>query len=428
MKKDSNTLEIPSNGVVVNEEYELAQLADCCLYVLPSNVQLDGRQVKTRLDELTCWSGFVNKYETEVLDELPCMCNHPRLETAVKKLDYNLIMSMNEPGASVGKQYLLMKTEENSLNRDIASMLSVAEEVTKRSIHDLMIKHAVYSPESFFRFSEHIWESETFWKNYVARRIQDFSRRNMYAMPPSYSYLKKKLGLDDILTHRKKMELQEKFIKNLKAIKDNENDDIARAEVKVVLECLNINNYDMLSYLKMIPEDSIEQFCNKVIPKRIAEASNMTMEVKYEGSVDVQRPADGRFRLHLHKNGQDLQVHFKRRGACALYLIYLMDICQSESVDTLNIKDDYETAFRDLFNQVYYVGGATYFKTMFGKGASEQELFRHCLSDIRISIGNACEMLHEAAAPYVLKDPYSHLCILKQNVKIDRRLIAPTTV
>ena len=80
--------------------------------------------------------------------------------------------------------------------------------------------------------------------------------------------------------------------------------------------------------------------------------------------------------------------------------------------------------FCTLFEKVYAYGGLENFKTMFGKGNSEQELLRHCLSDIRFAIGNACEKLHESATPYILKDINSHLFILRQNVQIDTRLIA----
>jgi len=46
MNKESNNWEMPSAGMMVKEEYELAQFADCCLYVLPSTPQLDVEEVK----------------------------------------------------------------------------------------------------------------------------------------------------------------------------------------------------------------------------------------------------------------------------------------------------------------------------------------------------------------------------------------------
>ena len=83
-----------------------------------------------------------------------------------------------------------------------------------------------------------------------------------------------------------------------------------------------------------------------------------------------------------------------------------------------------DAKFCKLFKEVYaYDGGMQQFKTLFGKGNSEQELLRHCLSDIRKNIGSACALLNEEATPYVLSNKQSHLCVQKKNIDIDERLL-----
>ena len=200
----------------------------------------------------------------------------------------------------------------------------------------------------------------------------------------------------------------------------------AQTEVKIILESLNINNTEVISYLRSVSDRDIEHFVNKVTPRMIAEQSTMTMEVKYVGKVDKKRTSDGRFRVFFYKDGIEQLVHFKRHSACILYIIYLIDIKKTVEVDTLDIMK-YENDFCKLFNEIYgYDGGKEYFNTMLSKanGHSEQKILKNCLSDIRMAVGNACERLNESAKPYVLDDAHSHLCVLDKNVKIDDRLIA----
>lgn len=424
--KESNNWEMPSAGMMVKEEYELAQFADCCLYVLPSTPQLDGEEVKKHLEEVTRWNEFLNQYDLEVLDELPYMDNHPKLDSAFKDKDYNLIMGMKEPGAATGKQYLLAKSDKSSLRSDISKIIHASELVTRQSVQELMIHHALCSPGYFFQSTEHIWESQVFWKNYVKRRLADAFGGISYNIAPSTSSLLKKLGLGEILTHRKKMEMQERFAKDLIAIRNSTSDERAWTEVKIILESLNINNTEVIHYLRSVSDRDIEHFVNKVTPRMIAEQSTMTMEVKYVGKVDKKRTSDGRFRVYFYKDGIEQLVHFKRHSACILYIIYLIDIKKTVEVDTLDIMQ-YENDFCKLFNEIYgYDGGKEYFNTMLSKanGHSEQKILKNCLSDIRMAVGNACERLNESAKPYVLDDALSHLCVLDRNVKIDDRLIA----
>ena len=419
-------VELPSTGIIVNENSELAQLSDSCFYVLPSNKDLSLDIIRKHLDKLiTSKKQFINRYEFEILEELPCMDCHTKLDSAIKNGHYNLLMSIYEPGSACGKKYVLAKTDINHLETDLASMLIISEKLTAQSIRELMLSHAICAPSSFIKRSKHIWDSDNFWKNFLVRQISDkIEGKGNYSITLGSKRIKEILGPGEILSHRKRMEMQENFVNNLRTLKVNNNNQKALAEVQIVLESININNDEVISYLTSMPDSYIEQFTNKVTPKRIAENSKMVMEIRWIGYTDKRKTSDGRFRLYLHKNGEEQMVHFKRHSSFILYLIYLIDVYKSENVDTLNIQKEYKEVFCTLFEKVYAYGGLENFKTMFGKGNSEQELLRHCLSDIRFAIGNACEKLHESATPYILKDINSHLFILRQNVKIDTRLIA----
>lgn len=433
MSNEKNT-EIPSSGVMVKEDYELVQLMDCCIYVLPSNNNLREEFVQKNFDMLLSSSEtLINHYDVDFLDELPSMDNHPNLSSALAMGQYNLIMGMNEPGSASGKQYLLMQSSDRSIDTDIAAMLKVSEKITSDSVKQLMFHHAMTSIDSFIKCTSHIWESDGFWDNFITRRFESllngfFPHGTVAEAIPSFR------GVGDarieILTHQKKLELQNKFMDNVLALKKDESNKDARKEVQIFLDSMSINNKEMISYLISMPENYIEQFYNKVTPNMIALQSNMKMEVRWIGHIEKKHPTNGKFRLFISKNGEELQVEFKRSSSFILYLIYLINLSESDKVDTLNIRKDYENVFCDLYQKVYvpiHEEALCNFRTLFGlnKGHSKQETLRHCLSDIRFSIGNACEKLNEPSRPYILKDANSHLYILKKNLSIDDRLLIP---
>jgi len=155
----------------------------------------------------------------------------------------------------------------------------------------------------------------------------------------------------------------------------------------------------------------------------LASQPSVTVKVDWTGHTDVKRKNDGRIRLYLIKNGREEPVYFKRRSSVILYLIYLLDVYQSEKADDLDIAK-HDKQFCELFNKVYaYNGGMEKFKTLMGKGNSEQKLLRDSLGDIRHAVGDTCKLLHEPASPYILSGKNSHLCIQKKNIVIDERLL-----
>lgn len=429
---EKSSLGMPSTGKMVMEEYELVQLMDCCIYVLPSSNKLCAESVQKCLKDINSSNKcLLNHYDYDILEKLPCMDNHPMLSSSLKEEHYNLIMGMNEPGNAYGKNYLLLKSSDVSIGTDMAAMVKFSEQITAKSIKELMLRHAMTSSESFIRCTEHIWESDGFWNNFMARRFEYL----LCGMSPhgavagiTPSFRGGGAVHREILTHQKKLELQNKFMENVLALKKDESNKDARREVQIVLDSMNINNQEMISYLASMPEIYIEQFYNKMSPKMIAMQSDMKMEVRWFGHIEKKYPTYGRFRLYLKKNGKEQHVKFKRCSSFVLYLIYLINLTKSEFVDTLNIRKDYENVFCELYQQVYVPTEAlSSFRTLFGlnKGHSEQETLRHCLSDIRFAVGNACEKLHEPSRPYVLKDANAHLYLLKQNLSIDNRLLIP---
>ena len=100
-----------------------------------------------------------------------------------------------------------------------------------------------------------------------------------------------------------------------------------------------------------------------------------------------------------------------------------MDVIKSPTVNALDISQ-YGELFKRLFEECYgYDGGEEQFRTLFGKGNSEQELLRHSYGDIIRAVGKACAYFDESKTPFIISDAQSHLYILRKNILVDERLL-----
>lgn len=184
----------------------------------------------------------------------------------------------------------------------------------------------------------------------------------------------------------------------------------AASELKFLLDHVDNN----------VRKEFVERFFVHDVSK---DASCMKVKVRWAGFTEVNKTNNGRIRISLNKNGIETPVYFHRRPSTILYLIYLLEAYKSEKATMLDIAN-YEKPFCALFHKVFaYDGGLAYFKTLMGKGNSEQELLRHSLGDIRNVIGEACGLFHEDASPYILSKRPSYLNIQKKSIEIDERLL-----
>ena len=118
---DKSPIDVPVVGRLVKEEYAVGQLADCCLYALPSNVNAIAAEGKEVFEKLLASMGekqLLNKYDFEVLEKMPVLDNHPTLDSAIKEEQCQFVMSLYTPSMA-DKQYLLLKTEREKLYRNI---------------------------------------------------------------------------------------------------------------------------------------------------------------------------------------------------------------------------------------------------------------------------------------------------------------------
>ena len=153
---DNSPIDVPVVGRLVKEEYAAGQLADCCLYALPSNVNTIATEGKKVFEELLTSMGekqLLNKYDFEILEKLPVLDNHPMLLNAIKEEQCQFIMSLYTP-SKAGKQYLLLKTEQERLYSDIPMIIYTSERISKHSVNELLKDFALDTPEVFCQVGE----------------------------------------------------------------------------------------------------------------------------------------------------------------------------------------------------------------------------------------------------------------------------------
>ena len=423
---DNSPIDVPAVGKLVKEQFAVGQLADCCLYALPSNTGAMVEKAKEVFDGLVKSMGaekLLNKYDFEELGKMPVLDNHPTLSKAIEDEKCQFLMPIYTPSQEE-KQYLLLKTEEDKLYSDIAMMLYTSERISKYSMNELLKEFALDTPEQFCEGLKEIAKSEKFWKNYFVSLANDVFHPTS-GMRASEHKIKEVLKIDGIITHQKKSEMIDRMMDNITSFRKGK-DEKAEAELNYVLSSLDIES--LKKFLTRMSKKQLETFCKTANPKVLAEESTMKLEIRYEGKIDPVKKADGKYRLHLCKNSKDVQVHFGRREAFILYLIYMIDKHERDTVDTLKI-ESFKTQFKSLYEAVYAKDGTA--EVRFDKmvrhtdheGNPQQAQIKHCYLDIRMAVSDGCEVLRELPAPFILADAKDHLYAQKSKISVPKVLI-----
>ncbi len=422
---NNSPIDVPAVGRLVKEEYAAGQFEDCCLYALPSNTHAFAEKGKMVFENLIRSMGenkLLNKYDYAVLDKMPILDNHPTLSNAIKEEQCQFIMPLNTPSKD-GKQYLLLRTEENKMIDHFALMLYTSERISKDSVQELLRLYAVESPEEFCNNTKEAIKSEKFWKNYLASIASNLFHPT-FGMRASLPKIREILNIKGVITHKKKTEMMDRLLDNVYKYRRNK-DEKAEAELNYVLSSLDIEVLKLL--LTKIPKKLLKEFYMKANTKELAKDSTMRLEIRYIGEIDKVNKADGKYRLFLHKNFNQIQVHFGLRDAFIIYLIYIIDRCKHDEVDTINIKS-YKKLFLKLFEAVYNEKvEEDHFDKLFKhydeEGNPQQAQIKNCYADIRAAVSDGCDKLREIPSPYYPADAQAHLFVLKHKIRIPNNLV-----
>ena len=94
---DNSPVGAPAIGKIVTESFEVEQLTDCHLYLLPSNTEAIGDKASEVLGLLMEKMGadkLVNDYKFDIINESLSFDNQPLLKTAINEEKATFIMPL----------------------------------------------------------------------------------------------------------------------------------------------------------------------------------------------------------------------------------------------------------------------------------------------------------------------------------------------
>lgn len=423
---DNSPISKPAIGRLVTEEIPVWHLADNCLYVLPSNDDIDEDLIARFLDDLSEneSNGALNKYDYEVLEYLPDFNKHQNIQKAIEDERANIILPLYTPHQAQ-KQYLVFRTNNENLVSNIGLALYTAERISAYSLREAMSVYAKNNVDDFCEIARSTVDAHAFLKDIGSDATKSIFGPAFYGILPQHGagFIP---DFSETLTFRKKKKLMDRMEDNLRKYGKNK-DPQAEAELSAIFKNIDIDI--LLAILSKMPNKQREMLCYNVNPHKLAEQSSLKLRISV---VDpkLRKGNDGIYRLYFEKDNKSEFVHFKRVETFVLYLMYIIDKYKNDNVDTLDIKQ-HKDQFVKLFNKNYsgMYGEASYDKLTIVKKEPGKKMSKHpkplllCHTDICQTIGSVCEKLQESALPYIIKTPQDHLSVLKSNIIIPQETL-----
>lgn len=423
---DNSPISKPAIGRLVTEDQPVWQLADNCLYILPSD-SIDENLLVEFFDSLSANDGnvYLNEYDYEFLEDSPDFNKHQNLKNAIADEKANMILPLYTPHQSQ-KQYLIFQSNNETLFSNIGLALYTAERISAYSLREAMSVYAKNNVDDFCEIARNTVDTRTFIKERISDATSSIFGPSFYGIVPGGHISNELLGIDEVVTFRKKKKLLERMEDNLRKYGKNK-DPQAEAELSTIFKNIDIDI--LLAILSKMPNKQREMLCYNVNPHKLAEQSSLKLRISV---VDpkLRKGNDGVFRLFFEKDNKSEFVHFKRVETFVLYLMYIIDKYKNDNVDTLDIKQ-HKDQFVKLFNKNYsgMYGEASYDKLTIVKKEPGKKMSKHpkplllCHTDICQTIGSVCEKLQESALPYIIKTPQDHLSVLKSNIIIPQEIL-----
>lgn len=377
------------------------------------------------------------------------------LHEAVKN-GANLILPINTPD-TYERKYIVAKSDMSSLGVVIEMMISKAEILSKESIEEAFINLAVQEPktcnallEGFYNnildeFHDDIEENNSFLSSSLCSMIfPSISTCNAVS-----SYIDPvHLGCSHV-THQESHEIFQRFVYNCKVVrnarranKTSPKVDVAIEELRFVFKYLWGPNRCYDSMIEVFIDKSnkylIESYDNMLNREKMATLSKIDIIIeKSDEGIDKQNRTNGYYRIYAaFKKERDKKVyerkqliHFGRRPACVLYMMYLLDRkqrnCDVDSIDLIKNKQ----LFCDLWKMIYQdLGHSTdpLLQTLLKKNPKKndvQELLKNAHNAIREALKKVIKDCYgENPLPFIITNQWSHIFILADNIVIPEEM------
>lgn len=420
---DNSPIETPSVGRIVTETYELEQLKDCHLYVLPSNGASIAHEVSDVFQMLMGQMGanhLLNDYKLEQLNENLNLDNQPRLMQAIKEEMSNIIMPLFTP-SKFDKQYLIVHTDEKDLFTHIPLMIYTSERVSKFSIAEQMQMFAQEQPDEMLEYIKNRFDDNAFLKRYMTGTVSNMMHPT-FGMAVSKSMLKSQIGIKGKITHQDKLKMMENVEENfIKARRDEKLD----AQITLLIQSADAE--DIKKFVYSLNKNQQRKFFQMMNTKRTGEESDAWLEVHFEGKIKSESRTKGRYRLYITNGKKAELVKFINSDSFLIHLLYIIEKVISDDVNTLDF-DKYKDLFVKLSWEVYrFCDGEERFKKLIrgrdDNGKSKERRLSDCLGDIKNSISKSCKKLGISPSPYYIENADEHLYVSKSDIVLPEKLM-----
>ncbi|MBR1467919.1 MAG: hypothetical protein IJ606_04740 [Bacteroidaceae bacterium] len=422
---DNSPIGAPAIGRIVVESYEVEQLADCHLYLLPSKTEAfadKARKVLQMLMEKMGTTPLLNDYKLGLLGENMRLDNQPVLMQAIKEEKSNIIMPLSTPSKS-DKQYLIVHTDEKDLLTHIPLIVYTSERVSKFSIAEQMKVFAQEEPEGMQDFIRGTFNNDTFLKRWLT--VSAFNIINptfgMAAMlPPSFH---KKIGIHGRITHQDKLKMMEQVEENFVHARRDKNLD---AMISLLIQSMDVE--DTKRFVYTLNKHQQKKFFQMLNKKSVDDKAGTTLEVRYTGKIESGNRTKGRYRLYISNGKRQELVEFAYTDAFLVHLLFLIDKVIKDEVDTLDF-DEYKELFPKLSWEVYHFSdGETHYKKIIKgfdvDGKYKRGNINNCIGEIKKAISTTCNKLGVSPSPYYIENINEHLYVSKNKIILPDELMA----
>ena len=429
MTKNDETIPVdePYIGTFTEERCSVGQLSDNCLYIIaPSEASLTQEALRLQSDSRRWMTPMRYRFYDYTIETTPSIAldSHPLLRRRVELHGDNLILQMHTP-ASRRKLFLTARVTAENLNKALWLAVQTAEHTARQQTAATLKAFATEEPHEFCRLAVKAASRKRFMSEWLVSVMTGLHGAALGIMPSvSMTSIKERLGVKGCITHADRLKSYSRLLANLKEYRRTHDPKI-EAELDLVFNSIDPDTWKRF-FLGQSPRIQ-EKLCDFVNPMRMAEESEITLEVCRMKSIDRNRKNDGYYRLFLRKGQETLMVHFCRKNEFVLYLIYLMDRKRNgDTADTLH-PDGYRETFCRLYYMTYGLSGEESFDNMMKNHDSDNEMQQRglytVLKSIRTDIGITCERMGEPAEPFVLHITSSHLAILPERIILPQEIM-----
>lgn len=429
MTKNDETIPVdePYIGTFTEERCSVGQLSDNCLYIIaPSETSLAQEALRLQSDSRRWMTPMRYRFNDYTIETTPSIAldSHPALRRRIEQYGDNLLLQLHTP-ASSRKLFLTAKVTADNLHKDLWLAVQTAEHTARQQTAATLKAFATEEPHEFCRLAMKAASRKRFMSEWLVSVMTGLHGAALGIMPSvTTASIKERLGIKGCITHADRLKSYSRLLANLKEYRRTHDPKI-EAELDLVFNSIDPDTWKRF-FLGQSPKIQ-EKLCDFVNPIRMAEESEITLEVCRVKSIDRNRKNDGYYRLFLRKGQETLMVHFSRKNGFVLYLIYLMDRKKNgDTADTLPL-DNCRNMFCRLYSMTYGTSGEESFDNMMKNYDNDSDMQQRglytVLKSIRTDIGITCERMGEPAEPFVLHSISSHLALLPERIILPKEIM-----